>query len=316
MQWDNGGEFKKSLPIVTLMERNQMTQPLYLPNGGWDQRIHAFKYTELVTCYAVVTQRYLVILDTLISPKTMRVMMDHLKPQMTSERRLLVVNTHSDWDHVWGNQLFAGEDALYPAPIIASRRCRADFDLPEAQSQLADLQKQNPGELDDVRITPPTLLFDERLTIEGGDLTLEIFPARGHTHDHTAIYVPEIKTLFAADSAERPYPQPRKPEMLPQMRQTLAELATYDAEVVLYCHADDVDGAVIRDNIAYFHFIEEKCRRAKAAGIELPDEKEADVASLIDCSFVDAMGQDSGDYHNYYQTQGHYDQIRAVWQSM
>lgn len=292
-----------------------MTQPIKLPNAGWDERIHAFKFETLVTCYAVVTNRYLVIIDTMISPQTMQVMIDHLTQFLTDNRQLLVINSHSDWDHVWGNQLFVGANAPYPAPVIGSRQCRSDFESADGEAHLRKMQENNPNAFDDVIITPPTLVFDDRLTIDGGDLTLQIFPATGHTHDHTAIYVPEIKTLFAADAAERPYPQPRKPEFMPQMRQTLADLAQYDAEVVLYCHADDINAAVIRDNSGYFDFIEEKCRAAKAAGIELPEEKEADLATLIGCSFEEAMGGDSAEYHNYYRTQGHYDQIRAVWQT-
>lgn len=291
-------------------------QPIYLPNGGWDKRIHPFKHGELVTCYAVVTTRYLIVIDTFDSPQVMQGMMDDLQPQMSDGRQLLIINTHSDWDHVWGNQLFSGENAPYPAPIIASRRCREDFSTSAFAENLEQMQERNEKAYGDVQITPPTLIFEDGLTIEGGDLTLQIFSAKGHTHDHTAIYLPEIKTLFAADAAERPYPQPRKPEFMPQMRQTLVDLAKYDADVVLYCHAGDVDDAVIQDNIAYFDFVEAKCRAALANGVVLPDDKTADIATLIDCHFAEAMGNDTNDYHEYYKTQGHYDQIRAIWQNL
>ena len=278
----------------------------------------AFQYATLVTCFAVITERYAILLDTMINPATAQVMMDHVAPYLESRRQLLVVNTHSDWDHVWGNQVFSGADATYPAPIIASKACADKFRWPEATDYLAEMQEKSPQTLGDVQLIPPTITFEEKLTIDGGDLTLDLFMAPGHTHDQIAIYIPEIRTLFAADSAERPYPAARKPQFMAQMRQTLADLLAYEADVVLCCHADDVDDAVIRDNIAYFDYLEQCCRVALVNGVSLPEDEDADVAALINCTYEDAMQADAArdSYNDYYKMKGHSEQIRAVWQQI
>ncbi len=285
-----------------------------LPNNGWDPRIHAFQYTTYVTNHAVISDRYVVLIDTLINATTAQVMLDHVKPFLDGTRQLLVINTHSDWDHCWGNQLFAGPNAVHPAPIIGSKLCADDLRQPAAGDLLKRMQAQSPEIFDEVEIVGPTLVFDDRLTIEGGDLTFELFPATGHTHDHIAVYIPEIKTLFAADGAEDPYPEPRKPEFMGQMRQTLAELAALDTDTVLYCHSTCTDASQIHDNIAYFDAIEASVRAAIEAGIALPDAADVDLAALINCTYVDAMPPgDHSETKAYYKTTGHNGNIRNIW---
>ncbi len=287
-------------------------------NRGWDARILAFEYAPLVTCFAVISQRYVVLIDTMLNPATAQVMVDHVETYLAADRQLLVINTHSDWDHVWGNQLFSGPTASYPAPIIASHACAADFGLPAYAAYLHEQQAADPAIFGEVVAVAPTITFADSMTIDGGDLTFQLLMAPGHTHDQIVIWVPEIRTLFAADSAERPYPAARQPQSMAQMRQTLAMLLTFDASVVLCCHADDIDDAVIRDNIAYFDYIEQCCRAAIANDIVLPDDDDADVAALIGCRYEDAMAADvaRASYRDFYKQAGHAAQIRAVWQQV
>src|SRR5262249_37077745 len=151
--------------------------------------------------------------------------------------QLLVVNTHADWDHCWGNQLFVGQTAIHPAPIIATRRCSERLHEGQAALTLREKQGEEPGVYDEVIPTPPTILFKDNLIIDGGDLTLHLFATPGHESDHCSIYIPEIKTLFPGDAAEFPFPFAMSVSALPQMRASLAKLAELKAEVALYCHA-------------------------------------------------------------------------------
>ena len=85
-------------------------------NAGWDARILVCRCAPTVDAFIVVTARYVVLIDTLINPATARTMLALARPHLTTGRTLLVVNTHADWDHCWGNQLFVGPDAEMPAP--------------------------------------------------------------------------------------------------------------------------------------------------------------------------------------------------------
>jgi glyoxylase-like metal-dependent hydrolase (beta-lactamase superfamily II) len=101
-----------------------------ITNGGWDQRITIFRADEAeageqVDAFAIVTQRYLVFIDTLATPALARQMVEAMRPHL-ADRQPLVINTHADYDHCWGNAVFATDGEL-PAPIYghAYRKIRA-----------------------------------------------------------------------------------------------------------------------------------------------------------------------------------------------
>ena len=52
------------------------TEVRAIPNRGWDQRIFVFQYKRVVSAFVVVSERYVILLDTLVSPATAGVMLD------------------------------------------------------------------------------------------------------------------------------------------------------------------------------------------------------------------------------------------------
>lgn len=286
-----------------------------VPNGGWDERILVCRNGDLVDTFIVVTARYVVLVDTVINPTTARLMLDYARPYLTKGRQLLVVNTHADYDHAWGNQLFAGPQAEFPAPIIATRLCAEQFQAPEVLAYLQQRQAREPAIFNEVVLTPPTILFEERLRINGGDLTLDLFATPGHTPDHLAIYLPEIATLLAADGAELPFPLARTVDGLPVMRQSLVRMAALNPKTVLYCHAPVTIGpSLLQDNLAYFDALEAHCRQALAQGVPADPPAAADVAALVDFPFDEAV--QGGEYANFlnehHRTAWHPQQIRMM----
>ncbi|HEX9438776.1 MAG TPA: MBL fold metallo-hydrolase [Roseiflexaceae bacterium] len=263
-------------------------------NQGWDPRILVVRCGDLVDAFIAVSERYVVLVDTLINPQTGAAMLRIAREWLTGGRQLLAVNTHADWDHFWGNQLFAGPDAAHPAPIFASRRSADRFRAPEEGQQfLAEMREHEPGRFDDVRITRPTVLFDDRLLIDGGDLTLELFPTPGHQPDHVAIFIPEIGMLLAGDAAELPFPFVESAAALPALRDSLARMAALHPTAALYCHAPVTSGPrLLRDNIAYFDEVERRCRAARAGGAAARPSEDADVEALVAFPFADALPTD------------------------
>lgn len=286
-----------------------------IENQGWDERILVCRNGALVDTFIVVTGRFVVLVDTVINPQTAAQMLDYARPYLENGRQLLVVNTHADYDHCWGNQLFVGETAVHCAPIIGSHLSPAKFQQEEALAYLAKMQELEPDIFSEVRFTPPTMLIQDKFVIDGGDLTLELLPTPGHTDDHYSVFIPEIGTLLAADAAELPYPMARTPDGLPQMRQSLAKLAALPAATVLYCHAPVTVGRqLLLDNIAYFNAIEAQCRAALARGLHLPVSEDADVITLVDCAWETAVPHTPAwqNVHEFYKTAGHAEQIRAM----
>src|SRR4051812_40745987 len=107
-----------------------------VPNAGWDPRILVCRCGPLVDTFIVVSTRYVILIDTLVNARTATALLEFARPHLAG-RQLLAIDTHADWDHAWGNQIFAGADAAYPAPLIGSRRCAERLRGEAARQKLA-----------------------------------------------------------------------------------------------------------------------------------------------------------------------------------
>ncbi len=287
-----------------------------VPNGGWDARLLICRCAPTVDSFMLITERYLVIIDTLLNPETAETLLSFARPYLTDRRQLLVVNTHADWDHCWGNQLFTGANPIAPAPILASSHCATRF----ATEMAATLQRQQtaePARFRHVQPVGPTITFDHHLTIDGGDLTLELFPAPGHTEDHLAIFVPELALLLAGDAAEAPFPFADTVEGLRVLRATLGTLMARNPQSAFYCHAPVHSGpALLAQNLAYFARLEAACRTAHAQGVvsTVADERiEQDTDVLFDS--LEGAAELSANLREMYLS-GHRQHLRLLLQTL
>ncbi len=229
-----------------------------VPNAGWDERILVAQLGSLVQSFIVVTQRYNVLVDTMVNEETAFQLVELARAHGPG-RELLVVNTHADWDHYWGNQIFR-------CPIIGHRLAAERAVDAEAQADLAAHAAEDPDSYARVRLTPPNVLFHDRLTIDGGDLTLELFPTPGHQPDHIGVYLPEVKTLLAGDAAEDPFPLVGSRGDLTTLRATLKAMADLRPRHALYCHAPvDIGPRLLASNRAHFELMERRCRQRRGA---------------------------------------------------
>jgi cyclase len=108
---------------------------------------------------------------------------------------LYLFNTHLHSDHVYGNQVFAD------CPIIGHEGVR-DYLVEHGESGLARW-RQNPNTaalVSDVVITPPTLTFQDRVTLFIGDIEVQLLHiARAHSPSDSVAWLPQSRTLFTGD---------------------------------------------------------------------------------------------------------------------
>lgn len=221
--------------------------------GNWDSRLRVFRSNDLDT-FAVVTERFVVLVDTQMTPEHCTFILETLRPELET-RGLLVVNSHQHDDHVWGNAALPTD-----TPIIALEASLEIANDPRFQMALEEKRAED-LRFAAVRIVPPNLTFRDRMTLHGGDLTLELLPAPGHSPDQLVVWIPEIKTLLATDAAEHPLPYASDPTDLETLRQTLRTLQELEPDVVLPCHGATTDARLLTRNLAYFDELE---RRVKA----------------------------------------------------
>jgi glyoxylase-like metal-dependent hydrolase (beta-lactamase superfamily II) len=226
-----------------------------------DRRVRVFRCGSLVDSFAVVTERLTVVVDTMINRETASQVWGLLDADSRS-RPILIVNTHGDWDHAWGNGFFDGPLATAPAPIIGHSARRKQFDWNAERAFVDKMRSAEPGTYDSVEPRLPTVEVSERITINGGDCTLELVPTPGHTADHLAIWMPELSILIAGDAAEMPLPYVSARSDLAAMRHSLATMRDLRPSVVLYSHGGGYYvPEVISANIAYLDEAKVRCRQ-------------------------------------------------------
>lgn len=286
--------------------------PVPLPNRGWDPRICAFRCAEVVTVFAVLTRRWTVLVDTLYSEAGAREL-GRLALEAAARHHgaaapaLLVVNTHADWDHAWGNGVFAGPTAQFPAPLLGTRECARRLGSAEEGGDLADRIGREPERFAGASLVPPTLSFDGALEIDGGDLTLHLLPAPGHTSDQLVVWIPEIRHLLAADAAEHPMPFVQGPGHLGQLVEALEMMRDLEPGRVLACH-DRLDGdpGLLARNLAYFARVRQAALQHRAAAPQEVDLEQALGLPLAE--FLEGVPEEAWEFYR----DAHHKAMRAA----
>lgn len=289
--------------------------PFQVPDASGDERVRVFRrvfdiqgaFEGLeVDAYVVITRRYLIMLDTMLFPEDAAAMMQQVGDACAG-RTLLCVNSHADWDHTWGNAYFRGEHA---APVIAHDYCRVRMQSDEAMQELAEFRRLEPL-FQRVELVPPTITFSQSMTIDGGDLTIELLAAPGHHVDQIVAWIPELRLLLAFDAVEHPLPSIDGPAGVPLMFETLERLIALEPGRVLCSHGKTTDPQIVRQNLAYLREIE---RRGRAYLREhRPTEQEmAHSSQLIAYPFDEAIAGTEGMFNRTYYSQAHEENIAAV----
>ena len=150
------------------------------------------------------------LVDTLFDLKLTREMIDSMRRATPAAARFdTLVNTHSNGDHTFGNQLIEG------AEIIVARGCAEEMAArppEELAAMMRNWRAMGPAgqflhemmgsrfHFDDVVYTAPTKTFDGALDLSVGSKTVklvEVGPA--HTRGDVLAYVPEDRTVFTGD---------------------------------------------------------------------------------------------------------------------
>ncbi|MGH8012509.1 MAG: MBL fold metallo-hydrolase [Candidatus Binataceae bacterium] len=151
------------------------------------------------------------LVDTLFDLKLTREMlaaMRRAEPKAT-ERIGTLVNTHSNGDHCFGNELVAGAD------IVASKACAEEMAADGGAKRLADLQANTsrmgaagaflqeifaPFDFTGINVAMPTVTFEGEMERRVGNKTvrlLQVGPA--HTRGDILAYVPQDRSIFTGD---------------------------------------------------------------------------------------------------------------------
>ena len=157
------------------------------------------------------------VLDTFASVEAGNALRD-VAHDLTGRLPRWVVNSHHHGDHVLGNQCFVDSadfiatQKSYDGMVQLAERVRnyrnttadelvalRESDRSENAEQIAQLETLL-NDLDNLRLTLPTIIYAEKLVLKGSQRTVEICTfGGGHTQSDSFIYVPDDGIVLMAD---------------------------------------------------------------------------------------------------------------------
>ena len=187
--------------------------------------------------------------------------------KITDKPIVYLVNTHSDGDHIAGNQFFPKS-----VTIIAHENCREEFFHPRRDGE--------PSAWSAPEMAPyvPSLTYTDKMDIHLGEKTVELwYFGVGHTKGDTVVYFPEEKTAFLGDQIFM-----GRPQLIHSYKggnsfahvKTLAKmLKNIDAEKFCSGHSDPIDRNTIEHHIQEMKSIQEKVKSFFGQGKTLEEVK-------------------------------------------
>lgn len=192
-----------------------------------------------------------------------------------------ILLTHSHWDHIFGPEFFP------TARVIAHNQFCTELSgegIERTLNRIQAFDRENQvRRVRSFRIPTPDITFDESLTIQMGDLALNMIYSPGHSPDQCVVYERTSKILWAADmlsDLEIPFIY----DSLKSYQRTLARLNKLEISHLIPGHGQDtleVKEIQTRftEDIAYLDELETRVMDAIQAG-KSPEETKQDCAGM------------------------------------
>ncbi len=249
-----------------------------LAPGVWGHVIDAEGFPTVSV--VVFTPRLAMVVDTLTGPAEAAPVAEFVAGE-AGERRVVVVNTHHHWDHVFGNAAFADAD------ILAQRGCPR---LIQAELQSGDESRRLPPA---EGVPLPNMTFGDRLSYKDDGGSVHLIHTPGHTEDSLVVFLTASRLLLAGDTVEWPLPSFGQRDGVQEWIRTLRQLKQLPVDLIVPAHGPAMDKQIIDANERYVGGVYEAVAAAKAAGagrgeLDLPAERLLSAGVIVDYVYAAA----------------------------
>ena len=204
--------------------------------------------------------------------------------RLTDKPILYLINTHSDGDHITGNQYFPGGTV-----IIAHENCRKEFFHKSRDGT------ESPWNDPKMAAFLPSVTYRDQMNVYVGSAKVELWHfGVGHTTGDTVVYFPEEKTAFLGDQIFLTRPQLihsyKGGNSFGNVRNLTKMLETLDAEHFCSGHSEVTDRAGIQKHIDQIKATQKKIQGLIDQGKTLEQvqaEFEEDEARLVESIFTE-----------------------------
>ncbi|MHA1347686.1 MAG: MBL fold metallo-hydrolase [Candidatus Heimdallarchaeaceae archaeon] len=199
----------------------------------------SFDDPYFTTIYVINGENRIFICDTFLGPDPMNKVLEFLEKEGVKDKEIVIFNTHYDYDHIWGNQLF--EDSI----ILAHELCVKELE----QTGKDDLKQFKAHKKGDVKLVVPNTSFKEKLVFS--DDGVEFYHTPGHTADSSSCYDSVDKVLIVGDNLESPFPFIRILNIQEYVN-SLREYLTRDVKTIVSGHDELMhNNILLRTNLEY-----------------------------------------------------------------
>ena len=185
--------------------------------------------------------------------------------EVTDKPVTILINTHSDGDHINGNQFFPDK-----VTIVAHENCRKEFLLPQRDGSPSAWSSE------EMKPFVPEVTFNDKMQLHLGNKTIELYYfGVGHTTGDIVVYFPEEKTAFIGDQVFFERPQLihsyKGGNSFEHVKTTKLLLATIDAEKFCSGHSDIKSRAEVEKHLKEITAFQQRIKELISGGKNLKE---------------------------------------------
>ena len=237
------------------VELTKISDGLYETSGGRGARGGVFIGDDGV-----------LVIDAKMDEATVDQIVDGIR-KLTDKPIKFLVDTHSDGDHIWGNQFFPPG-----ITIVAHDNCRKEFFHAKRDG--------SPSDWNDPKLASylPAVTYKDKMDLYLGSKKVELWHfGVGHTKGDTVVYFPGEKVAFVADQIFMTRPQLihayKGGNSFGHVKNLTRMLETLDAERFYNGHGECADRDGIKKLIAQMKERQDKVKALVDAGKPLDEVK-------------------------------------------
>jgi glyoxylase-like metal-dependent hydrolase (beta-lactamase superfamily II) len=254
------------------------------PNGSW-----GWSNAGLITSGTTS-----LLVDTLWTLPQTQEMLDAMRAAVPAAAAIdVLVNSHADPDHTFGNQLVHG------ARIIATDRAAEDMttDFPPEQVRAIKANTDNlgaagrflhkmlaPFDFSGIELVLPTETFTGRKTLRVGDKLVELIElGPAHSAGDLIVHVPEDRVVFVADLLFVGGHAPVWAGPIANWTRACDAILELDVDVIVPGHGPITDKAGLRVFRDYLDYLESEATRLFERGLDVMEAARAiDLSAYSD----------------------------------